>query len=77
LEGIDLSVKSILELTRNFKRLNTHTEDDFKLIINIPAEYKNQTELFEKAFKLLEKNNIKYLLLATDNRGNQHFFCNI
>ena len=66
---IKLSVDSIIQLAKNFEKLGTHSLKDFKLVINIPEEFKDCTHLFQSSLSRLEKRGLNYLLLASDDPG--------
>jgi aspartate carbamoyltransferase regulatory subunit len=69
-KGFPLAVNAMVTLMENFKRMGTHTEKDFKIIINLPSEYKENKELLETQLTPLKNNEINYLVLATEDTGN-------
>lgn len=68
-KGLELASQGMIGLMEKLKKLKTHSEKDMVMIINIPAEFKDQTKLFESSLKNLEYNEIRYIMLATDDTG--------
>jgi hypothetical protein len=66
---LDIATEGIAGLVSKFEKLNTHTKDDFIMVINIPAEFKTERNQIESSLKTLEKNGIRYLLIESDDLG--------
>ena len=68
-KGLPLAVNALIFLVDNFRRLGTHTEEDFKMILNLPKEFGSDNDLLDLNLKKLERNNINYMLVFNEDKG--------
>lgn len=64
-----VATEGVAGLVSKFEKLNTHTKDDFIVLINTPEEFKSQKNKFESVLKNLEESGIRYMLIESDDLG--------
>lgn len=71
--NLKLGTDSLLQLRDKFVNvIQTHSNENFCGIFNLPQEFESQKKEFRSFFKELEKYNIPYKIMFSNNNG---IFC--